>query len=331
MVYYGWPKIRDLNANANDFIHMGFRPGMLWGTLIALVEFGGGIAVFLGIYAELAAALFAYQMMVGTSWKVKISKPFTDYSYDLQLFALCLILMSQGAGAFALVAFPASLFLRWDVAAVALTTASLFAVLCKPQLATSKQPEQRPSENLAATLEADHEGNLRVIRDLQSRVSVLRQEAMEEIREDLKILAEKLERLAERATREVRDLKDGLDFTLLEVQVGLRLTVDDAKAHLKVIEAKRDLVRARLAISHNDLSAAEAGVEAALRHLEEAQSLALGHHENIAAVRKQAEEMLVAVRAKAYTLKTSIDALLEHTDQLLEEMRGSSTATRTAA
>jgi hypothetical protein len=170
-----------------------------------------------------------------------------------------------------------------------------------------------------------------VIRDLQSRVSVLRQEAMEEIREDLKILAEKLERLAERATREVRDLKDGLDFTLLEVQVGLRLTVDDAKAHLKVIEAKRDLVRARLAISHNDLSAAEAGVEAALRHLEEAQSLALGHHENIAAVRKQAEETLAAVRAKAVAMKASLDALLERTDQLLSAMSSRPAAAKDAA
>jgi uncharacterized membrane protein YphA (DoxX/SURF4 family) len=139
MIYYGWPKIRDLNANANDFVHMGFKPGMLWGNLIALVEFAGGIAIFLGIYAELAAALFAYQMLVGTFWKLKIGKPFTDYSYDLQLFALSLTLASQGAGAFTVLAFPGSIFLRWDVAGVALVTALLFAVLCRPQLADSKQ------------------------------------------------------------------------------------------------------------------------------------------------------------------------------------------------
>jgi putative oxidoreductase len=139
MIYYGWPKIRDLDANANDFVRMGFKPGMFWGTLIALVEFVGGIAIFLGIYAELAAALFGYQMMVGTLWKLKIKKPFTDYSYDLQLFALCLVLMSQGAGALEPVAFPGSIFLRWDVAGIALATALIFAVFCNPQLATSKQ------------------------------------------------------------------------------------------------------------------------------------------------------------------------------------------------
>jgi uncharacterized membrane protein YphA (DoxX/SURF4 family) len=140
MIYYGWPKIRDLNANAREFVEMGFKPGMLWGTIIALVEFVGGIVIFLGIYAELAAALFAYQMMVGTFWKLKINKPFTDYSYDLQLFALSIILMSQGAGAFAVLAFPGSSFLRWDLAGMALATALLFAVLCKPHLASSKQP-----------------------------------------------------------------------------------------------------------------------------------------------------------------------------------------------
>lgn len=84
-------------------------------------------------------------------------------------------------------------------------------------------------------------------------------------------------------------------------------------------------------ISHNDLSAAEAGVEAALRHLEEAQSLALGHHGNIAAVRKQAEETLAAVRAKAVAMKASIDALLERTDQLLSAMSSRPAAAKDAA
>ena len=55
MLFYGFPKIRDPAANAKDL--MGFRPGIFWGTLIAAAEFFGGIAVLLGFYAELAAAL----------------------------------------------------------------------------------------------------------------------------------------------------------------------------------------------------------------------------------------------------------------------------------
>jgi hypothetical protein len=201
----------------------------------------------------------------------------------------------------------------------------------EPNSKSSDAVEQRASENLAATLRADHAGNLRAIRHLQSRVSVLRQEAMEEIREDLRNLAQKLDRLAERAARELRGLKDGLDFTLLELHVGLRLTVDDAKAHLKVIEAKRELIRARYAISRNALSEAESRIEAALRNLEEAESLAVGFHENIVGVRKQAQEILLALRARASTLKPSIDALLERTEQLLNEMKGGAAEAKSAA
>src|SRR2546422_7487913 len=53
MIHYGWPKIRNLESNANDFVHMGFKPGRFWGTLIAVVEFFGGLAILVGFYAEL--------------------------------------------------------------------------------------------------------------------------------------------------------------------------------------------------------------------------------------------------------------------------------------
>jgi uncharacterized membrane protein YphA (DoxX/SURF4 family) len=139
MIHYGWPKVRDLKSNGNDFVNMGFKPGMLWGTLIALVEFLGGVATLLGFYAELAAGLFAFEMMVGAFWKLKIKKPFADYSYDIQLFALSLVLMSQGAGALALKPFPGRVFLRWDLAAAALAAALLLATLSKPQFKRSEQ------------------------------------------------------------------------------------------------------------------------------------------------------------------------------------------------
>src|SRR5205807_5274584 len=123
MLYYGSQKIPDLKANAGDFEQMGFRPGIFWGTLIAVVEFFGGIAVLVGFNAELAAALFAFQMAVGAFWKLKIKKPFSDYSYDLQLFVMCLVIMSQGAGVLSVRAFPGSMFLRWDVAAASIVGA----------------------------------------------------------------------------------------------------------------------------------------------------------------------------------------------------------------
>lgn len=127
LLYYGWPKIRNLQSNANDFVAMGFRPGLLWGTVIAVVEFFGGLAMLAGLYAELAASLFGFQMIVGTFWKIKIKKDFTDYSYDLQLLALCVAIMAFGAGRLALASFDASIFLRWSVALAAVVVGAAFA------------------------------------------------------------------------------------------------------------------------------------------------------------------------------------------------------------
>lgn len=132
LLYYGWPKIKNLNSNANDFVAMGFRPGMLWGTVIAVVEFFGGIAILTGLYAELAASLFGFQMIVGTFWKLKIKKPFNDYSYDLQLLALCVAIMSFGAGRYSIASFDAAVLLRWDVVLGTILAGAVFASLSKP-------------------------------------------------------------------------------------------------------------------------------------------------------------------------------------------------------
>lgn len=102
MVYYGWPKIKDLKSNGDDFIKMGFKPGIFWGTAVALVEFVGGIFMILGLFSEVIAVLFGIQMAVGAIWKVtKTDKPFSDWSYDLQLFAMCLVIIAFGPGLYA--------------------------------------------------------------------------------------------------------------------------------------------------------------------------------------------------------------------------------------
>jgi uncharacterized membrane protein YphA (DoxX/SURF4 family) len=67
MLFCGWPKIRDPRKNAKDFDATGFRPGWLLGTVVK-----------------------------ATKWH----KPFTDYSYNLLLLALCLLLLALGPGAY---------------------------------------------------------------------------------------------------------------------------------------------------------------------------------------------------------------------------------------
>jgi putative oxidoreductase len=104
MVYYGWPKVRDPKKNAADFDAMGFKPGAFFGTLVLLAEFGGGLLILLGFYAWLGAAAFGFEMVVGAAWKItRTDKPFTDWSYDLLLFALALVLLAWGPGRYSVV------------------------------------------------------------------------------------------------------------------------------------------------------------------------------------------------------------------------------------
>jgi putative oxidoreductase len=102
MIYYGWPKVKDPRKNREDIASAGVRPGWLWGTIVMLVEFAGGIAIVLGFYTWVAAALIGFEMFTGAVWKItRAHKPFPQYSYDLLLLALVLLLLAVGAGAYA--------------------------------------------------------------------------------------------------------------------------------------------------------------------------------------------------------------------------------------
>jgi len=103
MIYYGWPKIRDLQSNAKDFADMGFKPGWLHGSIVAFVEFVGGLGVLIGFLTWIPAAAFGFEMLMGTAWKInKTDKPFTDWSYDLLLFAVMVVLLAFGSGNYTL-------------------------------------------------------------------------------------------------------------------------------------------------------------------------------------------------------------------------------------
>jgi putative oxidoreductase len=103
MLYYGWPKLKDPAKNAHDFERDGFKPGWVFGTLVLLAEFFGGILVLLGVYVWVAAAAFGFEMLLGAIVKaIKWKKPVTDYSYDLLLLALCLVLLALGPGAYSI-------------------------------------------------------------------------------------------------------------------------------------------------------------------------------------------------------------------------------------
>lgn len=102
--YYGQFKLRDLKQNARDFeeVH-GLKPGWLWGTLVGFLESFGSIAVALGVFVPLTALGFVVHMASGATWKItRTDKPFTDWSYDLLLLSIALMLLVAGPGAYAL-------------------------------------------------------------------------------------------------------------------------------------------------------------------------------------------------------------------------------------
>src|SRR5438093_40579 len=131
---------------------------------------------------------------------------------------------------------------------------------------------QRATDSVAASVRAGYERSIRMISDLQSQVAALREGAVEEIRDDLRMMAQTLDKLAERAAREIREVKIEVSLAVTEAETALRLAVEEAKARLKVIEAKRELALARIAISRNALSDAQARVESALSYLQDARS-----------------------------------------------------------
>jgi putative oxidoreductase len=103
--YYGWPKLKDLKANAEDFEKMGFKPGWLFGTPIAFLETGGSLLILFGLFFGFIPLLFALHMITGTIWKyTSTDKPFTDWSYDLLLLSISILFMITGPGSLQLLA-----------------------------------------------------------------------------------------------------------------------------------------------------------------------------------------------------------------------------------
>ena len=101
-VVHGWPKIKDLAQNAKNFESMGFRPGLLWGTLVALLEFFGGLAIIAGLFTQVFGLLLAVEMIVATAWRLKMKHKFVGgYEFEIALILIGLALATMGGGIYA--------------------------------------------------------------------------------------------------------------------------------------------------------------------------------------------------------------------------------------
>ena len=101
VIYHGYPKIKNLRKNTIGSKNIESESSIVWKTLTGIIEFFGGIAIILGIFSGPVALLIAIEMFINAIWKArKAKKPFTDYSYDLLLLALALVILTFGAGSY---------------------------------------------------------------------------------------------------------------------------------------------------------------------------------------------------------------------------------------
>mgnify|MGYP001607227807 FL=1 len=101
---HGWPKLKNLKTTMANFNIMGFKPGWLWGTYVALLETVGALMLILGVGTQIVALLLAGQMAVAAIWQKRQGKGLIGgYELDLLLVAASLALATSGGGMFALI------------------------------------------------------------------------------------------------------------------------------------------------------------------------------------------------------------------------------------
>ena len=100
MIAHGWPKIRNLKATSQDFKKMGFSQPMFWGTIVAILEFVGGLTLIAGFATQLVASFMVIQFIV-VILKVKGKLGLiSGYEFDLLILAVAVLLATVGGGAY---------------------------------------------------------------------------------------------------------------------------------------------------------------------------------------------------------------------------------------
>jgi putative oxidoreductase len=92
LIAHGWPKIKDLKQTARNFDGMGFKPGNIWGTVAAFLEFFGGIGIVIGMWVPYISFLLAGQFVVIIIWKLSKKMPFIS-GWEIDALVLALVIM----------------------------------------------------------------------------------------------------------------------------------------------------------------------------------------------------------------------------------------------
>src|SRR3989344_336147 len=98
LIVHGWPKIKDVRANGKWFETEGFKPGIFWGTIVALLQFVGGIFILGGLLTQVVAAFLIIQFAVAILYAKRSSGVVDGYEFSLLILATSLILLTIGPG-----------------------------------------------------------------------------------------------------------------------------------------------------------------------------------------------------------------------------------------
>jgi len=103
LLVHGLPKIKDLKATASNFEMMGFRPGILWGSVVAVVESVGGLLLLGGLFAQPIALFTTIEFTVIIFWRLRRHDAFRGtIELDLLMLVASLLLLTMGSGDFSL-------------------------------------------------------------------------------------------------------------------------------------------------------------------------------------------------------------------------------------
>jgi putative oxidoreductase len=104
-IMHGWPKVKDFGFPIGMADRLGYEPAVFFGVALALIEFGGGLLLILGLGTRLTALLIAITQLVAVKevhWKCGYGGAEGCSGYEFNFVLLCglVALMLAGAGAY---------------------------------------------------------------------------------------------------------------------------------------------------------------------------------------------------------------------------------------
>jgi putative oxidoreductase len=103
MIVHGWPKIKNIKGTTEWMSSSGFKPGIFWAVVSALVEFIGGIFLVFGFLTQIIALLLTIQFLIIIIWRMKNHQTLVgELELDLLIFASSIVLFLNGAGTLSL-------------------------------------------------------------------------------------------------------------------------------------------------------------------------------------------------------------------------------------